>query len=326
MISLKDISNAWDEFFFKPVPVDSIALFRIIWASILLVVAILDFGNINDFYGPHAITSIQTVKEQFFAPHLNVFHLFNSGYGFIYFLFGLYITSIIFTLFGLYTRASLTVLLVCMVSFHQRNIWLLSSSELLMRLITLLMIFSPAGNAYSVDSLLGRKFNHFKRPKEWSPWVLRLIQIQVSVVYLWTVWHKLKGNTWVDGSAVYYATRLEDMKNFPVPFLLDWIPFIKMTTWTTIVVELAIGVLVWFKEFRKPVIVIGILFHLGIEYMMSIPYFEIIMISLLLLYFTPNEVRTFLNKMKMSLAGHIKESTVNDSVKAKMLWIVKGDE
>lgn len=322
MISLKDLVNAWDNFFFKAQPVDSIALFRVLWCFLLLIVLLLDIGNVSDFYGPHAITSLMTVKGQFPSLHMNVFHLFNSSYEFVYILFSLYAVALLFSLFGLYTRTSLTIVLICMVSFHQRNIWLLSSSELLMRVVTLLMIFSPCGNAYSIDSILGRKFETFKRPKEWSPWVLRLIQIQISVIYLWTVWHKLKGENWLDGTAVYYATRIEAMKNFPVPFLLDWMPFIKMATWGTILIELALGLLVWFKEFRRPVILIGIVFHLGIEYMMSIPFFEWIMISLLFLYFTPEEVRAFVLAKKTKWLENIKRSTVSDSLKARIQWVI----
>jgi hypothetical protein len=208
-------------------------------------------------------------------------------------MFGVYFLSLLFAIMGLYTRGSIIVVMICLTSFHQRNIWLLSSSELLVRLVTLLMIFSPCGHLFSIDTLISRKKNLEPNKKDWAPWVLRLIQIQLSVVYLWTVWHKLKGETWFEGTAVYYATRLESMKNFSIPLLLDWIPFIKLSTWLTLLVELALGTLIWFKEFRIPIIFLGIVFHLSIEYLMSIPFFEINMILILALFIPPEIVRTF---------------------------------
>lgn len=324
MWSYKGFIESWDRFFFEPRPVDSIAFFRIFWCLILLVAALLDINNISTFYGPHSLVSLSTVRSQFQQTHLNIFHLFNVGYEFVYVLFIIYILALIFSAIGFYTRTSLVVALVCMVSFHQRNIWVLSSSELLMRLMTILLICSPCGHAFSVDSILGRKFSSFKQPREWSPWAMRVMQIQLSVIYVWTAWHKLKGNTWIEGTALYYATRLESMKNFTVPFLLDWIPFLKAATWGTLIIEFALGTLIWFKEFRKPLIIIGIVFHLGIEYMMSIPYFEIIMILLLLLFVTPEEVRLFVENLKTKLVTLLKESKLSASTKDKLIWIMAG--
>ena len=326
MWSYKDFINSWDRFFFEPRPVDSIALFRILWCSVLLFTALFDLNNINDFYGPHALISLSTVREQFPFTHMNVFHLFNSSYESVYIVFGIYITALIFSIVGFYTRTSLIVVLVCLTSVHQRNIWLLSSSELLMRLVTILLVCSPCGHAFSIDSLLGRKFAIFRKPREWSPWAMRLIQIQLSVVYVWTVWQKMKGDTWFDGTAVYYATRLESMKNFPVPFLLDWMPAIKLMTWGTLIIESALGTLIWFKEFRKPLILTGIIFHLGIEYMMSIPFFEIIMILLLMLFITPEEVRAYVANKRVALAEALKQSTTSDYVKQKLGWILVGGQ
>jgi hypothetical protein len=148
----------------------------------------------------------------------------------------------------------------------------------------------------SFDSLLSRHYEQFKRPRVAPLWTWRLIQIQLSVVYLWTFWHKLKGDSWIDGTAVYYATRLETMTNFTIPYLMDSMTFLKYLTWGTLIAEFSLGALIWFDEFRKPLIFIGIVFHLGIEYIMSIPFFELIMISLLLNFFTPEEMKSFVTR------------------------------
>lgn len=326
MFSFKSLLKSLDHFFFAPKPVDSIALFRIIWCLLILATAMMDVNNINEFYGPHGLLSLTTAKSQFMFPHMNVFHYFSSSYEMTYILFGIYFVAILFAMVGLFTRASLIVTLVCMVSIHQRNIWLLSSSELLLRLITLYLVFSPCGHVFSFDSILGRKYKLFAKPREWSPWVLRMIQIQVSVVYLWTVWHKLKGDTWIDGTAVYYATRAENMKNFGLPFLLDWMPFLKFMTWSTLVLEFVLGCFIWFKEFRWPLIVSGVIFHLGIEYVMSIPFFEWIMILLILLYITPEEVRFFIKKQKQNWVSAVNETNLSSSIKEKINWLIIGEK
>lgn len=322
MFSYKSFVNAWDNFFFAPKPVEGMAVFRIIWMTMLLLYFLFDLPNMTDFYGPHAIISLASTKTQFMFPHMNIFHMLGNSYDVLYIFMGIYGLAIVSALFGFYTKTSLLVVLVCLVSLHQRNIWLLSSSELLIRASTILLLCSPCGNALSLDSFFARKEG---KPlvREWAPWAVRLIQIQLSVVYLWTVWHKLKGDTWFDGTALYYATRIEAMTNFPVPVLLDSMLFIKLSTWGTLAVEVALGVLVWFKEFRRPMIIIGLIFHLGIEYMMSIPFFEIVMMALLVNYYTPEEMRAFVLQMKESFSRQIRNSTLADNFKKKILAFVE---
>jgi hypothetical protein len=324
MFSYKSLISFWDRFFFEEKSTDGIALFRIVWMGLIFIYFLFDLANLGDFYGPHALLSLSTVKEQFPLIHANLFHLFNGSYEFTYLLMAVYGVSLLFSVAGFYTRSSMVIALLCMTSLHQRNIWLLSSSEVLMRTITILLIFSPCGHSLSVDSWLGAKYSAFWRKRPWPVWALRLIQIQVCVVYLWTVWHKLKGETWFDGSAVYYATRLENMTNFTLPFVLDSIPLLRLATWGTLIVELALGILVWFKEFRRPVIIAGILFHLGIEYIMSIPFFEIYMIALLMNFFTPEEHAAFVVRLRTRVVDGIRGSTMGERVKEKLIDAIRG--
>ncbi len=320
MISYKSIIQFWDKFFFSPKPTEGIALFRIVWISIISLYFLFDLENLATFYGPHAILSMETVKSGFSKPHINVFQIFGVSYSTLYLFMGIYALSLFTSLIGFYTRTSLIVVTICMVSLHQRNIWLLSSSETLMRIVSILLVCSPCGHSLSIDSFLSKRSGK-PLQKIWAPWALRLIQIQLSVVYVWTVWHKLKGDNWIDGTAVYYATRLESMTNFPMPFVLDSILFIKLATWGALVLEFALGTLVWIKEFRKPVIFAGLFFHLGIEYMMSIPFFEIIMMALILNYFTPEELKAFVDQMRESFVKGVNDSPLASGIKKKLTSI-----
>lgn len=290
MFQVRTCLQFFNHFFFEEKTTENISFFRILWMSIVFINYLFDISNIADFYGPHALVSLSTVKEQFPFFHANLFHLSNGSYEFVFGFALIYGISIITSLFGLYTRFSLITVLICMTSFHQRNIWLLSSSEVLMRTITLLLVFTPCAHLYSIDSYIS-----FKKRK-WPVWGTRLIQLQVSVIYLWTAWHKLKGDTWIDGTAVYYATRIESLTNNTIPFLMDSPSFIKMATWGTLIIEISLGSLIWFSEFRKPLIFLGIIFHLGIEYFMTIPFFEWYMIALLCVFMLPEEIRGIVNK------------------------------
>lgn len=324
MISLKNITDCWNEFFFKERPTEGMALFRIIWFGLIFAYYLLDIVNIKDFYGPEAIVSLSTSRSQFSQPHLNLFNLFHPQYEVAQGLFALYGIALFFSFLGLFTKLSITLAFIFMTSIHQRDIWLLSSAEVLMRTITLYLIFSPCGHSLSLDSWLGRYHTDFKKKKVWPLWTWRLIQIQLSVVYLWTFWHKLKGETWFEGSAVYYATRLESMTNFSIPFIMNSMTMMKLASWGTLLLEFALGALIWIKEFRKPLIYAGIAFHLGIEFFMSIPFFELFMISLLINFFTPEEIRSFVKSGKEKFLIILEDSTIPVQWKERIINTVRG--
>jgi len=200
--------------------------------------------------------------------------------------------ALISFIIGYKTKVASLIGFILLVSFQQRTINMLSSADLLTRILFMYMIFAPSGNAYSVDSLIAKlKGQPLKR--DVNAWVHRLIQIQIAVVYISTVIAKAKGETWLDGSAVYYATRLVDLTRFPTPFILDQKWSIMLITWGTLVTEFALGTLIFIDEIRKPLIIIGVFFHLGIEYMMSIPTFEWLMIVGLMAMFKIEDYRTF---------------------------------
>jgi hypothetical protein len=324
MLSYKTVLRAWDDFFFKPQPTEGIALFRIIWVMLIGFYFLIDLPNHDIFYGHQAVLSLKTVASQFNYPNLNVFLWMGDSAGFLQTVTWVYALALLFALVGFYTRTSLLVVLICLCSFHQRNIWLLSSSELLIRATTILLLCSPCGHSLSLDSYFARKEGRQLR-REWAPWAVRVLQIQLSVVYLWTVWHKLKGDTWFDGTALYYATRNESMANFPVPILFDSIPFLRLATWGTLILEISLGTLIWIKELRKPLIITGIIFHLGIEYTMSIPFFELVMICILINFYTPLELKSFVISCQQRIRLMMERFKVKGRVRAGLLSLL-GEE
>lgn len=316
----QEIKQIWLNFFFKERPVEGIAIFRILLGLLALVTFIQDTIVMHDLWGPYGLQSVSTMAKNYSFPILSIFQYLNLTPELLIFLVSLQILSLIFFTIGYKTRLSSILSFILMVSFHQRNINILSSSDLLMRILFMYMVFAPAANAYSIDSWLAKiKGSPLKR--EYASWTLRLIQIQIAVVYVSTVIAKAKGITWLDGSAVYYATRLEDFTRFSVPLVLDWKWSLALITWSTLIVELALGTLIFVDEFRKPLIVLGLVFHLGIEYMMSIPTFEWLMIICLMAMFKIEDYRVFDHKLRFWLNLQIHKIS-NQKLKRLLVTII----
>lgn len=323
MFSFKKILKTYDRFFFEVKPTEGIAVFRIFWMTLIFAYYLLDISNIQDFYGPHALVSFKTFLGQFPQEDFNIFHFFKPGYEMTYGLMLVYGISIVFSLVGFYTRTSLIVSFICMVSLHQRNIWAFGQSELLMRTVTFLLIFSPCGHSLSLDAFLGRYFSGFRKRRNWPMWSQRLIQIQISAIYLWSVWQKMRGETWLDGSAVYYLTRLESVKSFSLPFIMDSMPILKIMTWFTLLAELSLGSLIWSEKLRKPVIAFGLFFHLFILFVTG-SWIEFYMMALLVNFYSPVEVKAYIAKTTDYVVAQIQESTIDVGVKNRMIKTLRG--
>ena len=120
------------------------------------------------------------------------------------------------------------------------------------------------------------------RPR--APWAQRMIQIELSLLYLATFWSKTLGPAWVDGTALYYVYRLNEFHRFPMPEFLNNMALIKLQTWFTLAAEFSLGALVWIKELRYPVLLLGVFLHLSLEYSLNAPMFQWTILSLYLTF------------------------------------------
>ena len=117
-----------------------------------------------------------------------------------------------------------------------------------------------------------------------------MIQIQISSLYAATVWLKLSGLDWVDGTAVYWVTRLPEFARFTVPYAFDHMWTIRALTWGTLAVELALAGLVWVRRLRPWVLLAGVLFHLAIEWSMVLAVMQWVLIGAYVVFLEEEQV------------------------------------
>ena len=93
-------------------------------------------------------------------------------------------------------------------------------------------------------------------------------------LYLASVWNKLAGDTWNDGTAVSLAVRLEDLQRFEPPDALATSELASnLLTYGTIAIEASLGVLVWNRTLRPYVLALGVCMHLGIDLSLRVGFF-----------------------------------------------------
>ncbi|MDG0815748.1 HTTM domain-containing protein [Bdellovibrio svalbardensis] len=296
-MKLATITKSVQDFFFKPIQVQNVALMRIGIGVILLLNWYMIWSHLGVFYSDSGLVSWETMKH-YISP--NVFNLY------FYFpndprttwLFGVInLLGAIGVFLGLFTRTSIVLTFLTLVAFHERNIFILNSADLVLRNFLFFMLFSPAGEAYSLDRWIKVKLGSAsEEPVLRRPWALRLMQLQFSFIYIATVLFKMKGTYWADGTAIYIATRLDEFFRIQLSILNSMFA-IKMLTWGTLLVEFALGTLIWIRELKYWVLLAGVGLHLGIELTMSIPLFEWVMIVTMLCMVDPADI----NKVELWL-------------------------
>lgn len=289
-MKLTSIINAIRDFFFKPVPVQSVALVRLIFGLLLLANWYMTWTHLNVFWGVDGLVSLNTSMTYGSTMRFSFFDWLPNDPRVPVLVALINLAAALGVTFGLLTRTSILFAFLTVMSFHNRNVFILNSSDLVLRNLLFFMLFTPSGEAYSLDRLI-KKVRGLApaMPVERAPWGLRLMQIQFCMIYIATVMFKMKGNYWADGTAIYIATRLDEFVRMPLP-LLNNLFIIKMLTWGTLVVEFSLGTLVWIKELRYWVLLAGIGLHIGIEVVMNIPMFEWVMIAAMILMVEPSDV------------------------------------
>jgi hypothetical protein len=281
----------WNHFWFQPVETSTVALFRVAFGLLALGYTLSLAPVLFAFYSDDGILPAQPTYSGTLAWGMLGF--FPSDAAVLLFYFLLLVGSIAL-LVGFRARLAALVVFVCLISFGRRDPWVLNSGDLLVQVLAFYMLFMPSGTGLSVDRWLEEPRRFWEFPAR-AIWPLRLVQVQVSILYLSAVWAKVRGVTWNDGTAVSYAFRIEDVARFPVPgFVTDSLVLANLLTYGTLAVELSIGILVWNRVLRPWVLLLGIGLHLGIDYAVRVGFFSYAVLVAYIVFIPPEAARSFI--------------------------------
>jgi hypothetical protein len=186
---------------------------------------------------------------------------------------------------GFAPRACALLVFVIHVSLHHRNPYIFNSGDRLFLMLAALGACLPLGRVFSLQARL-----RGDRPAG-SPapiWSQRLIQLQICHIYWFSCFSKLRHARWRHGVAIQDVLSSPLFSEWPVD--LSFSPLLRaMLTWSTLLFEFGFPIAVWHPRTRLFALVLGVVFHLGIEITMIIPMFSAIMIVSYALFLTDRE-------------------------------------
>jgi hypothetical protein len=272
---MRALFKAWNNFFFSEQSPLPLAVFRIVYGCAVTATLVLLKSDWLAWYGVHGWVTLGTMRELEPGTRLNLFALIPQDDRWIAALFWFALAAALLLTAGLFTRFSSILVYVCLVSLDQRNLYILHGGDTFLRVSAFFLMFAPAGAALSVDRLI--RVWRGKEGPEIRPqrlWAQRMIQIELSLVYIVTALWKTKGAPWLNGSALFFIYHLLEFQRFPIPDFLLNSTILKLGTRFALVLEFSLGTLIWVKRIRYKVLLAGLLFHLTLEYSLNVPMFE----------------------------------------------------
>jgi len=305
-----NLAERWNRFWFEPVSTATIAVYRIAYGVVLLGWSLAIAPNALAFFSRKGILPNHPPTGTRWGPLSWV-----GSDAAVITVVVLLIVAAACIVAGYRTKIACAVAFVGLMALTRRNPFLFNSGDALLRNISLFMLAAPCGAALSADAWRRGRDAFWNLPKR-APWAQRLIQIQISMVYAFTFWAKVRGTRWTAGTAVAESLRVGDISRIHLPYVLtNSLLVANLMTYGTLVVEASLAILIWNRRLRPYVIAAGIALHLFIEVVFALGFFSIAMITSYIT-FTPEDamerwlavIRSRLRRSRSGAARRVAEA------------------
>lgn len=278
----------WVRFWHEPLRAERLALTRVLLAAALLTQQLFEYlPNFADFFGPHGVAPAGLHD----AVRLDQWHWTPAVFStddlrVLYPVFALWVAAAVGLLVGWHTRIMNCLAWFLAMTFVDRNPALSSGSDDVLKAALFLLLLSPSGLAFSLDARRLRRKGRLPPGPAFTPaWPVRVLQIQLCILYLTTGLAKLRTEgvndpTWWRGTSIHYVLNYVIMTRWsyaqlPLPF---WIT--RIMTYVSVGWEVLFTPLVLFRWTRKWVLWFGVAFHLGIWLTLEVGWFSFYTLSL----------------------------------------------
>jgi vitamin K-dependent gamma-carboxylase-like protein len=295
---MKAIARAWERFWFEPSSVVTIAVVRIAFGLVALGWTASLAPDLASFFSRRGLIPTQPSNRYW----IGVLSPAAPDWA-VYVVWGVLLVAAACLVIGYHSRSASVLVFVGILSFERRNPFIFNAGDVLVRNLAFYVMLAPTGAALSLDAWRKVREKFWEFPKR-SPWVMRLIQVQLSVVYFATVWAKVRGNDWNDGTAVSYALRLDDLARIKVPSFISTNEVLSnLMTFGTLAIEASIAVLVWNRKARPWVLGAGIAMHLAIDLNIMVGFFSMAMFVAYLSFVPPDTMERIISRVRRRIGA-----------------------
>lgn len=294
--ALAALAAAWSRllaFAGRPHFLTGASVFRLVAGTAFVYQLLIVYAQRRYLFGPDGIYPYDMFLEQLDGGSFSVYALTRSLLGFEI-LYHATIALAVAWLVGWRTRVVTPLLWVAIWSLRERNSFLWDGGDNVMQLALVFACFAEVGARFSFDAV--RRAEAGARPM--SPLAamahnagVLACAIQICLVYGVAGLLKVQGESWQNGTALYYALRGGE---FTWPGYSEWIfengALLALLSYSTVAFQVSFTFLLFLgRRLRLLAVLAGLSFHLGIITFMSLATFGAFMMAVDLMFVTDAE-------------------------------------
>lgn len=296
----KTLWSHWDHFWFGPQNLLALAVMRIIVCGSL-------FGMYcwRQFYVKWFFT------DEGFVPHKHMLQMVFEYYRppFTWFIWSqeavpyahfALIILLLLCMLGVGGRKIMWLAWFLNIGFIQRNYGAIYGADLIGGIWLFYLSFTQSNARLSIVSVIKKQKSKIIEGDLVTNMMIRLIQIQLCTIYIFTGFEKLRGYSWWDGTALWTVFGNPQMSAFNMEFVRGIPLVLAFFAFATILFEVYFPLLIWFKKTKLWAAMIGVSFHFGIAITIGLYAFGTVMIAPYLLFFKEEDLKPYLQKIQRS--------------------------
>jgi hypothetical protein len=239
------------------------------------------------------------------------------------------VCAFLFTI-GFCTRITSALTWFGSIGYIHRNPTMVFGVDTMITILLLYLMIGPSGSAFSVDNLIRRWwatakpgvvqgwFRFWRRsvpalneiapaaspaivPSIGANVAIRLLQVHICIIYLYSGLSKLQGPAWWTGEAVWGTLGNFEFAPMQFPLYMDFLVFISEHRWLyalimtgggffTLIFEIGYPFLIWRPRLRWVFLGGAILLHGSIGILMGLKTFSLIMLVMNMAFLRKEEV------------------------------------
>ncbi len=288
--------RAWNRLFFAPVSARPLGVFRIVYGVLMLMYLGLMIPEFDFFYTGAGLLRGAESREAAGPLRISALQFTDSPTA-SYAVWAVTTAAAVGLTLGWRTRIMSVLLYLGMITLYHRNVMSNGGPDAVPLLLSFYMMFCPSGAACSLDAMrAARKRGTVAEPLI-VPWGMRLLQMQICLIYFQSCVIKCRGPLWLDGTSVHYVLFNREFGMFNLEWLAQYPLLVNIMTHSALLFEFSVAFWLWFRPTRRWAILAGIMLHLGIRPVLNIPGFGEAMIATYLTFLAPDELDALLRRL-----------------------------
>jgi hypothetical protein len=262
----------------ESIPAERVAALRIATAIVLLIDLLVCYlPHFHTLFSTDALGGRERFAGRFRDDHFHwsVLRVLPDEWG-PQVVFAVWLAATIGLLIGWRPLVCGLIVWVCALSVWTAVPGPHNGGDRIRNLLLLIVPLSCSGAVWGVSSV---RVKGDPRPVMVPGWPVKVLFVQLAVLYFFGGFYKVRSDLWRSGYAMYWASHDLWWSLYPAQsaWLPDWVH--RLSALVTVIWELSFPILASMKRTRAVTLIIGIIFHIGTLFTLDVGPFALYSIA-----------------------------------------------